>query len=75
LPNFFRGKTFTQAVLVIYKKFEAVLFGLEMVSEDSERIYLNPGDMMLPVSHDIRIMGYIISQDKGVADEIASYKS
>jgi hypothetical protein len=62
-------------VLVIYKKFEAVLFGLELVSDDNERIFLNPGEMMLPLSHDIRIMGYIISQDKGVADDIASYKS
>ena len=45
-----------------------------MVGEDSERIFLNPGDMILPISSDIRIMGYIISQDKGVADDIASYK-
>lgn len=59
---------------MIYKKFEAVLFGLEMVSEDNERIFLNPGEMILPTSIDIRIMGYIISQDKGVADEIANYK-
>jgi len=46
---------------VIYKKFEAVLFGLEMMSDDQERIYLNPGDLLLPISLEIRIMGYIIS--------------
>jgi hypothetical protein len=34
LPNYFRGKTFCHTVLVIYKKFEAVLFGLEIMADD-----------------------------------------
>ena len=45
-----------------------------MVSEDNERIFLNPGEMILPISPNVRINGYIISQDKGVADDIANYK-
>lgn len=62
-------------MLIIYKKFEAVLFGLEIVSDDQERIFLNPGDLKLPENLDDRIFGYIISQDKSTADEIANYKA
>jgi hypothetical protein len=48
-------------VLIIYKKFEAVLFGIEIISDDQERIFLNPGELKLPENNEEKIMGYIIS--------------
>ena len=74
LHNFFRGKTFANSVLLIYKKFEAVLFGIELITDQNSRIFLNPGDMQLPLHPNTKIMGYIISQDRSVADDIAVYK-
>lgn len=33
LPNFFRDKTFSSTVLTIYRKFDAVLFGIELIEK------------------------------------------
>lgn len=74
LPVYFRDKTFSHSVLLIYREFEAVLFGIELITNGNSRIYLNPGNMRLPDVADTKIMGYIISQDKSVADDITLYK-
>lgn len=35
--------TFSQAALSIYKNFRAILFGLEIISYEGNKIFLNPG--------------------------------
>ncbi|CAD8157114.1 unnamed protein product [Paramecium pentaurelia] len=75
LPNFFRGKSFTQTVLILYKQFQVILFGIEISSpNDYEKNLLNPGDIILPSNPNYRVMGYIICKDKETADEISIYK-
>lgn len=61
----FQDKTFAEAASIIYKKFNAILFGIEVDSARSSRICINPGTKMLNKSE---IIGYIIAEDKEVAD-------
>ena len=74
LPVYFYKKPFSQVVMTIYRKFGAILFGIEIVEGEDSQIFLNPGNFIIPDNLD-KVLGYIISPDKGVADEISNYKN
>jgi len=71
LSNAFVGKKFTWVSAKIYKKFRAILFALELGIGDSTKIYPNPGDLIITKSS--KITGYVISEDKEIADAISNY--
>lgn len=68
----FHGHTFAWVAAKIYKNFRAILFGLELGTGDSARMYNNPGDYILQKG--TRITAYVISEDKEIADAISNYK-
>lgn len=69
LSKVFKNKTFAEAANIIYKKFNAILFGIDLES-GKPKICINPGSKKL-VKDDI--VGYIIAEDKEVADKIRDY--
>ena len=73
LSSKFIGKTFSWVAAKIYKDFRAIIIAIEIESEESTRIFPNPGDFVIPNSH--RVTGYIIAEDKSLADQIGTYKN
>lgn len=69
LSKVFADKTFSEAAAIIYKKFNAILFGIEAESARGSKICINPGNKRLKEDN----VGYIIAQDKEVADSIRDY--
>ncbi|EWS75923.1 calcium-activated potassium channel protein (macronuclear) [Tetrahymena thermophila SB210] len=72
LSHKYQGRTFSQAALSIYKNYKAILFGLELISTESSRLFLNPGSMYIPSTYEV--IGYIIAEDKETADNISQSK-
>ena len=70
LSKVFRHKTFAEAANIIYRKFNAILFGVEVENSKMSRICINPGLKVLSKEQNI---GYIIAQDKEVADKIRDF--
>jgi len=73
LASEFHGEKFSWVAAKIYKKFRAILFALELGTGENSRIYTNPGDYILP--RNARIVAYVISEDKDIADAISEYKA
>lgn len=73
LSSKFVGKSFSWVAAKIYKDFRAIIIAIEIESDESTRILPNPGDFIIPNSH--RVTGYIIAEDKSVADQIGTYKN
>lgn len=49
------------------------MFGLELVmGGDNSKIFLNPKNLIIPNNY--KAIGYIIAQDKKVADEIQNFR-
>ncbi|KRX03636.1 hypothetical protein PPERSA_04188 [Pseudocohnilembus persalinus] len=65
---------FSEAAINIYVLFEAIMFGVEIIQNDSSQIYLNPSNLVLEFKNDEKIYGYIISEDKKVAEDISNFK-
>ena len=68
----FCGERFSWVASKIYKKFRAILFAIELGIGDNSKIYTNPGDYVLPKGS--KIVAYVISEDKEIADAISEYK-
>ena len=51
LSSHFEGKKFSEAAAQIYKKFNAILFAIEIDNGDNVKIYSNPGRFKLPACH------------------------
>lgn len=68
----FHGEKFSYVAAKIYRNFRAILFALELGSGESTQIYNNPGDLVLPKG--AKITGYVISEDKDIADAISQWK-
>lgn len=73
LSNKFVGKTFSSVAAHIYQSFRAILFALEIGTEENSRILPNPGDFIIPKSQ--RVTGYLICEDKGIAEAISNYRA
>lgn len=71
LASKYLGKTFSSVAEKIYRDFRAIIIAIEIELADSTRIFPNPGDFIIPTNH--RVTGYIIAQDKSVADQIGSH--
>lgn len=74
LNKVFGGLTFSNSAQKIYKRFGAILFGIEIIVDEQPKILLNPGDFIMPItSQKQKVNGYIIAEDKETADEISKY--
>lgn len=71
LSKAFYDMTFAQAASLIYKQFNAILFGVEVEQAKTTRICINPGLKKLLKEENI---GYIIAEDKEVADQIRDFE-
>ena len=68
LSKVFKGKTFSEAASIIYRKFNAILFGIEVSNgRNGNTICINPGASFSIKDGNV---GYIIAEDKDVADQI-----
>jgi hypothetical protein len=69
LSTKFNGKSFSKCATLIYRNFNAILFAMDIPTDkDSSVISINPGKYKLPQRGES--VGYIIAEDKEVADEI-----
>ena len=61
---------------MIYKKYKSILFALEIkLNKKTTKIIPNPGAFIIPEGLPRSwIKGYIICEDKSIADNISSYK-
>jgi hypothetical protein len=71
LSNCFKGKQFSEVAGVIYREFNAILFGIETVTKAGTKISINPRNKLLTGRGDI--VGYLIAEDRETADLIRDY--
>jgi hypothetical protein len=72
-PPRYIGKTFSWVATNIYRNFRAILFAIEIHDRVPSRIIPNPGEYV--ITDRSKVSGYIISEDKSVADEISNLKA
>lgn len=72
LSPLYLGKSFSWVAEKIYKDFRAIIIAIEIEFKDFTRIFPNPGDFIIPYGY--RVTGYIIAEDKSVADQIGISK-
>ncbi len=48
------------------------MFGIELIKNDVSQIFLNPSNLLIPDNY--KCFGYIITEDKKIADDIANFK-
>jgi len=75
LNDSLKNKTFSKLSSEIYKKYEAIVFALEIEVEGKTLIRLNPGNFFIEKlvneRDDVKIYIYIICSDKAVADKVS----
>ena len=60
---------------MIYKEFKSILFALEIkINKTTTKIIPNPGAFIIPSLPRGWIKGYIICEDKSIADNISCFK-
>ena len=71
LPRSMRNKTFKEAVMFIYNKFNSLLIAVDALNDKGEHeILVNPFDFVIDQQE---TMAIILSDDKKTVDRIASY--
>lgn len=70
----FQGKKFSEIASIIYNEFQGILFGIELDIGNHTIIRLNPGAYVVPNIVEANVYGYIICEDKKVADQVATYE-
>lgn len=75
LNDSLKNKTFSKISSEIYKKYEAIVFAMEIEVEGKTIIRLNPGNFFIErlvnERDDVKIYIYIICSDKAVADTVS----
>lgn len=71
----FRGENYDDIVKLIYDEKSVILFGinLEEKTDLQTLILLNPSGFILPVSNDLNVFGYLLAEDKSMADEVINW--
>lgn len=69
----FQGKSFSEVAAIVYTEFQGILFGIELDIGKHTIIRLNPGPYIIPNTIEANVHGYIICEDKKVADQVATY--
>jgi hypothetical protein len=70
----FQGKSFSDVAAIIYNECGGILFGIELDIGKHTIIRLNPGSYVIPNTIEANVHGYIICEDKKVADLVATYE-
>ena len=74
LNETFKNRTFSQISKLIYKKFDAIAFALEIEIDGKTTISLNPGgfyiEKFFDFRDDVKYFIYVICSDKEVANQI-----
>ena len=70
----FYGKKFSEIASIIYNEFQGILFGIELDIGNHTIIRLNPGAYVIPNTIEANVFGYIICEDKKVADQVAMFE-
>ena len=64
----FQSKSFSEVAAIVYNEFQGILFGIELDIGKQTIIRLNPGSYQIPNTIEANVHGYIICEDKKVAD-------
>lgn len=72
ISSYFNGRSFARSAKIIYRKFKAVLFAIELTTNGRKKLIINPGKYELPRKGEI--IGYLIAEDTDVAAAVRDYK-